>query len=110
MIEEKIKQLRKENKMTQIELSKKLGTSQPVLNRWETGARSPSLRTLKKIAKVFNLSLDVLALDEKDLKHLNIKDKSALSRLSSFGGLEEREQETILNLIDNFKRKHTATV
>jgi len=100
-IGDKIKSLRKQHKMTQEELAKKMGTTQPMQNHWENGFRTPSLKTLKKVAKIFNVSLDVLAMDEKDLKHLNSKDQNVLSRLKRFENLDESEKETILRMIDS---------
>jgi len=105
MLGEKIRELRKMHSMTQEDLAKKIGVKQPNLNRWEKGGRNPSLTTLKKVAKVFNVSLDILAFDEKDLKNLSIKDKNLLAKLNALNKINEDDKETLLRLINSFQKK-----
>ena len=105
MIGEKIKGLRKAKNMTQEELSKMLKVSQPVLNRWETGSRNPSLKTLKKISDVFNISIDTLLLDHKDMKKLTIQDKTLLEKLQQIERLSDQEKEMVINLINALAQK-----
>lgn len=100
MIGQKIKELRKRNKLTQKELSEKIDVKQPHLNRWENGARNPSIDTLKKIAKIFDISLDLLVFEDSDIIKINGKDKTPLSQLKQFEKLNKQEQQTVLNLIN----------
>lgn len=44
---------------SQTELAEAVGSRQPVISRLERGDGNPSLQTLGKIAKAFNLSLTV---------------------------------------------------
>ncbi len=60
MISEKIKELRKQSKMSQEMLANKLNVSRQAVTKWETGAGIPSLESLMDIAKLFNVSLDYL--------------------------------------------------
>lgn len=105
MIGEKIKGLRKAKNMTQEELSKMLKVSQPVLNRWETGSRNPSLKTLKKISDIFNISIDTLLLDHKDMKKLTFQDKTLLEKLQQIETLSDQEKEMVINLINALAQK-----
>ena len=57
---ERLKELRKENHLTQVEMAIKLGTSQPAYQVWEAGRREPNLESLKKLAKVLNTSPNYL--------------------------------------------------
>jgi len=59
-IGERIKQLRKDNQLTQIEVAKALKTSQPSYQKWEKGVRTPTPRNLEKLATYFNVSIDYL--------------------------------------------------
>ncbi len=43
--------------LSQSQLAKKLGTSQPTIARWESGSQIPSVRSLLKIAKATGLDL-----------------------------------------------------
>jgi transcriptional regulator with XRE-family HTH domain len=105
MIGEKIKTLRKEHNLTQVELAKKLGVDQPLLHRWENGGRNPSLKTIKKISKIFTVSIDTLVFDEKDIKHLTENDKPLLEKLKNFEKLKINEQEMIINMINTLVNK-----
>ncbi len=51
---------RKKNGITQRELAKMLGVSQPTITQYETGARKPDIVTLKKLAKLLNCTTDQL--------------------------------------------------
>ncbi len=56
----KIRELRKEKKMTQEELADRLRISSEAVSKWETGASSPDIDTLPKLAICFGTSLDDL--------------------------------------------------
>lgn len=56
----KIAEIRKAKKLTQRQLAKKLGTSQPNLSRWEKGLVIPSVVECWRIADFFDVSIDVL--------------------------------------------------
>jgi len=105
MIGEKIKQLRLEHNLTQIELAEKIESQQPQVNRWESGKKLPSLLMLIKISRLFNVSLDTLVMDEKDLKTLKIKDKTLLSKLKEIENLTENEKEIVINMIHTLATK-----
>lgn len=54
----KIRELRKLNKLTQEELSKKVGVSRQSIIAVESGKYNPSLELAYNISKVFNLSIE----------------------------------------------------
>ncbi len=60
MFKEKLKSLRKENNITQVQLAEKLFVSRSLIARWEYGDIYPTMENLKKIADYFNISLDEL--------------------------------------------------
>lgn len=45
--------------LTQQQLAKKMGTTQPAIARLESGRTPPSMRTLKKLAKATNTHLSI---------------------------------------------------
>lgn len=57
---ERIKTLRKNLEMTQDEFSSKIGLSRNFIAQIETGAKSPSDRTIKDICREFNINEDWL--------------------------------------------------
>ncbi len=64
MISERIRELRKQSKMSQEQLADKLSVSRQAVTKWETGAGIPSLESLIDIAKLFNVSLDYLTSED----------------------------------------------
>lgn len=57
---ERLKQLRKEKKMTQAALAKELTYGATAISNYESGHNQPSISDLKKIASIFNVSTDYL--------------------------------------------------
>lgn len=59
-IGERIKTLRKEAKLDQDELGAKIDVSGAAVGGYERGIRKPSIDTLRKLCRVFNVSSDYL--------------------------------------------------
>ena len=60
MLEERIKELRKREKMTRKELADKLGVSLSTIGMYEQGNRTPDRAKLEKLCEIFNVTLDYL--------------------------------------------------
>ncbi len=58
---ERLKELRIEKKIGQIQLAKEIGVSKGIISLWENGLREPTLSSLIALAKFFEVSLDYLA-------------------------------------------------
>lgn len=56
----RITMLRKEKGISQIALSMKLNLSQKMISAYENGKSEPSIATLKKMADIFNTSIDYI--------------------------------------------------
>jgi transcriptional regulator with XRE-family HTH domain len=56
----KLKLLRKQKGLSQAETAELLGITQSAYSRYESGQRQPDLDILKKIAKIYNVSVDDL--------------------------------------------------
>lgn len=52
-----IRQLRRQANVTQQDLAARAGTSQPTIAAYEAGAKSPTLKTVQKLAAALNLDL-----------------------------------------------------
>lgn len=63
-------ELRKKNKLTQMELAEKLNFSNKSISKWESGEAIPSVDILLKIAELFNVKLDYFV-------HLNHQEDDA---------------------------------
>lgn len=70
MIGTRIKQLRKENGLTQSELGSKLGVIKQTISSWENGISNPSNESVATMASIFNVSTDyLLGNDRKSTGH-----------------------------------------
>ena len=58
---ERLKELRIEKGLGQVELSKELDVSKGIISLWENGLREPKLSNLIMIAKYFQTTIDYLA-------------------------------------------------
>ncbi|MDR1158860.1 MAG: helix-turn-helix domain-containing protein [Oscillospiraceae bacterium] len=56
----RIKELRKERKMSQMSLSIAANVHQTAVSQWETGKTNPDLDTLKRLADLFGVSVDYI--------------------------------------------------
>ena len=54
-----VKQIREAGRLTQSELAELGGTSQPTIAAYESGAKVPSLRTLRRLAGAAGFELDL---------------------------------------------------
>ncbi len=71
-IGEVIRMYRKEKNMTQEEMAKRLGVSTPAVNKWENGNSMPDIALLAPIARLLEVSLDVLLSYQQDLSESEI--------------------------------------
>lgn len=104
-----IRKYRKELKLTQEELAKKVGVIQSNVYRWERDIVVPSLETIKKIANALEVSVDGLLFTEKERKRLKVTDKELLDKLTDMDKLSPEDRTTIVNLIDALRLKATAS-
>ena len=57
---ERLKDLRKQAGLTQVNVAERLGVSQPAYASWERGIKKPTQDKLVKIAQILNVSVDYL--------------------------------------------------
>ena len=55
-----IKRLRRERRITQMELAETLGVTAQAVSKWETKTNSPDIALIPKIAELFDVSIDEL--------------------------------------------------
>ncbi|OTW73434.1 transcriptional regulator [Bacillus thuringiensis serovar roskildiensis] len=97
MIGEKIKELRKNNKITQEQLGNAIGVSKMAISYFEKGKKSPGRESLEKIADYFNVTTDYLLgrsedpeLSEEENKIVTKEGKNILALIES---LPEEERK-----------------
>lgn len=57
---ERLKELRTEKNINQVELSVEIGVSKGIISLWENGLREPGMYSLIQLAKFFEVSIDYL--------------------------------------------------
>ena len=73
MLGEKIKKYREEKKITQVEVAEILGVKPATISKYEAGALEPNIESLKKLAELFEVSVDeLLKEDDFDISRINI--------------------------------------
>jgi transcriptional regulator with XRE-family HTH domain len=101
--------LRKEKKMTQLEISQIFNISESTPSKWETGVAQPDYDTLLKIAIYFNVSTDYLLGLSEIPGRPNLeagKGPYAISLAGDIEKLTEEEKNIIKSIIDNFRSKN----
>ncbi|MBQ8255080.1 MAG: helix-turn-helix transcriptional regulator [Clostridia bacterium] len=86
----RLRQLRKNRKLTQKELANLIGVKNSVISFYEVGDRTPSLDVLVKLSKALHVSTDVLLGIEK-------------SETVDISGLADKDKQYIQYLIDRLR-------
>lgn len=88
MLGQKIRDLRKQKRLSQTELGKYIGVSQTTVTAWEKGRAEPSSGYLSKLADYFNVTTDyLLGRPEKQNEAQTEQDlERALDNAHSFSG------------------------
>ncbi|MCD8323930.1 MAG: helix-turn-helix domain-containing protein [Clostridiales bacterium] len=89
---EKLKNLRKSQKLTQKQLAERLGVAKSVVSYYESGYRYPSYDVLVNISHVFHVSTDYLL----DIDRIRTVDVSDLS---------EEDITVVIQVVEALKRK-----
>ena len=89
---ERLKNLRKQAHLTQVDVAEKLGISQPAYASWERGVKKPTQENLVKIAQILDVSIDYLVGNSEE-KSDELDNIELLFRMNS-KGLTEEEKET----------------
>ena len=100
MIGEKIKELRREKGISQVELSKNVSVAQSTLGTYERGDRYPDSRAIIAIADYFNVSTDyLLGLTEDRHKKITAADELGLSS-AAIDQIKALKEKGLSSLVD----------
>lgn len=87
----KLKKLRQDNHLSQVQVAKKLGISQGTYATWESKTTNATLDLLEKVAKIYDISLyDVI--DEE------IQPQDIIELINNYKILHQAQKETIVDL------------
>ena len=110
MFPERLKDLRKEKGMTQIELATALGVSSGTVAMWETGKRKPSFEMFEKLTQVFDKRIDYILGTSDDPAPAKLSDLE-VAQLGNWAMQEEYEDVMRkYSLLDDFGQKTISAV
>mgnify|MGYP000752062887 CR=1 FL=1 len=105
---ERLKNLRKQAHLTQVDVAEKLGISQPAYASWERGVKRPTQENLVKIAQILNVSIDYLVGNSDGKKENELDNVELLFRLNSKGLTEEEKEIFKKELIEFMEKRKKA--
>lgn len=98
---QKITKIRKEKKLSQIDISKAVGVSRDAISKYERDDIIPSVENAKKIAKVLEVSLDYLVSEQENQEVIDV---NMVNRMKEIQRLGNDDKGTITKIIDAFIR------
>ena len=106
---ERLKELRKQAHLTQVELAKRLGIGQSSYADWERGKKNPTQENLIKLAQILNVSVDYLV-GNSDEENTNkeLEDIELLFRMNSKGLTDEEKELFKKELIEFMEKRKKA--
>lgn len=104
---ERLKELRKQAHLTQVELAGKLGIVQSSYADWERGKKKPTQENLVKIAQVLNVSVDYLVGNSEENAD-ELDNIELLFRMNSKGLTKEEKEIFRKELIEFMEKRKQA--
>lgn len=104
---ERLKDLRKQAGLTQVDVAEKLGISQPAYASWERGVKKPTQENLVKIAQILNVSVDYLVGNSEE-KNDELDSIELLFRMNSKGLTDEEKKVFKKELIKFMEERKKA--
>lgn len=101
---ERIIMLRKQLKMSQDDLAKKIGTSAPIIGRYERNEIKPSIEVAAKIADELGVTVDYLLGGSGKM----VLDKKLIKRIEDIEALPTEEKDKVYYFIDMALSHHKA--
>lgn len=105
----KLKELRKNRKITQQTIADRFGVTRGTVSNWELGRREPDLQTLEKLAEFYGVSLDYFS--KKPTKDEFLEFLARANNLFANENVTQKEKdllyEDIMRLYISFKDQKT---
>ena len=84
-----LRELRKEQRITQEDLAEKLNISSRTISCWETGSNMPDISLLIEIADFFNVSIPEIINGERKSEKMNEEVREVAEKLSDYADAEK---------------------
>ncbi|HWJ76495.1 MAG TPA: helix-turn-helix transcriptional regulator [Niallia sp.] len=93
---EKLKEARKEAKLSQEQLAEKMSVSRSAVAKWENNRGMPDIENLKSMAQLFNVSIDYLLNDESTIDFSEFKEPIILDDFEVNGKCRSKNDAVVL--------------
>ena len=103
-----LSRIRKERKLTQQRLAEFINVQQRVISRWETGVAKPHLNHIVQLAKVLEVSIDLLVFGDETgctEPRFDIQNRRLKELCQQVDDLDQGDQEVICTVMDSLIRK-----
>lgn len=110
---ENLKEIREKKKMTQVNLSTKVGISQEVLSHYEIGVSKPNIENLIKLADHLKCSTDFLlgrTDDPTPISYINKKDLEITDVISKYTAMSTENKKLLISYMDFLLKKDTNEI
>ena len=106
---ERLKKLRKDAGLTQVDVAEKLGISQPAYASWERGIKKPTQENLVKLSKILYVSVDFLLGNTENKQTSDVLENiELLFRMNSEGLTEDEKAVFKKELIEFMEERKKA--
>ncbi len=87
----KIRELRKQARYTQEEVSRRLNIQRQTYCNYENAARTPPIEIIVSLAELYHVSVDYLVRDTEMAPYLGIPEKKLLNEFSALSSSKQKE-------------------
>jgi len=95
----KLKELRKKQNLTQLELANKIGVVESTISLYESGKREPDISTLIKLADCLNISIDEIVEHKSDRAQSHLSENES-NLLQTYRSLSNEKKQLATKIID----------
>lgn len=100
---QRLRQLRKERKLTQAELGQRAGVHNVNLSRYERGSSEPSAETLKRLAEALEVSVGYLVEGSaEEIPSVRFEDPELRDQMHAIERLPEEDKQVVKRFLDAF--------
>ena len=108
-IAQRLVRLRKERGLTQAQMAKRLGVSQPVVSDYERGGLRLHGELILKVAEILDVSAnELLGLDTKTAPKKRGPQSQLEKQMAAIASLPRKEQQQLLAVVEAFISQHTT--
>lgn len=115
-LNERIRNLRREKGLTQLQLSKLLYITDKAVSKWEVGEGNPDISLLPKLAEIFDVTVDYLLTGVLPTETISLEDMDADKRgilfvqkddVENFIKFDYHKKNILINIPTNYQYKET---